>query len=180
MGTKVIRLDALDLSSVERAIREVKQYKEDLIKAVNELVRTLTEEGIRIAAVNVQALGALDTGELTDSFMGVYDDASHTGILRTDAYYAVFVEYGTGVVGAGSKHPGPWVPPVVPYGSRVYTGHDTYKHGENGWWYISERDGRRHWTRGQPSRPFFYNTFLQLQQMAQQRFNDMNIGGGST
>lgn len=174
MATKTISF-TLDASSIARAIRELEQYRDDLVNAVNELVRKLTEDGIRVAAVNVQRLGALDTGELADSFMGVYDEVGQMGFLRTDCWYAVFVEYGTGVVGQGSPHPGPWVPPIVFYKDRIYTQHDTYGHGDNGWWYISEHDGHRHWTKGQPSRPFFYQTYMELAQMAQQEFGNLQI-----
>ena len=174
MATKTIQF-TLDVSSIAQAIQEVEKYRDDLVKAVDDLVRQLTEDGVRVASVNVQRLGALDTGELSDSFVGTFDPSSHTGILRTDCWYAVFVEYGTGIVGKGSPHPGPWVAPVVYYKNRVYTEHDTYKHGDNGWWYISDHDGHRHWTKGQPSRPFFYQTYMELINMAQQAFNNLQI-----
>lgn len=180
MATHTIRF-SLDTSSITRAIQEVEEYRDKLVNAVNELVRTLTEDGVRIAAVNVQQVGALDTGELTDSFVGVYNDSTHVGILRSDAYYAVFVEYGTGVVGAGSPYTGPFMPAAVTV-TNTYTGksytygaYDQNGHGDAGWWYISDRDGHSHWTRGQPSRPFFYRTYMELAQMAQQAFNDFRV-----
>ena len=172
MGTKVIRFDALDLGSVERAIREVEQYKADLVKAIEELVRKLTEEGREIAVLNVLRLGAFDTGELADNMRGYFSPSIQTGFIYTDVFHAVFVEFGTGVVGQrGYQHP--W---MGEYGWA----HDINSHGDKGWKYISDRDGEWHWTKGQASRPFMLNTFQQIIQIAQARLNAINIGGGST
>ena len=161
--TKTISF-SLDVRSINRAIRELEDYTESVKQKIEELVRKLTEEGVRVAAVQVQMLGALDTGELADSFIAFYDEESHVGIIRSTCYYAVFVEYGTGIVGAGAQHPemnGVW----SPAGGWVY---DHNSHGEDGWKYVSDRDGKLHWTMGQPSRPFMYETYKELQGLARQ------------
>lgn len=180
MATHTISF-SLDVASINRAIRELEDYRDDLERAVYDLVRLLTEEGVRVGAVNVQRLGALDTGELADSFIGFYDEANHVGIVRTDCWYAVFVEYGTGVVGAGSPYTGPFMPGSVTvknpyYGEpKTYSSYDQNHHGDNGWWYVSEHDGHKHWTKGQPSRPFFYNTYMDLIRMAEEEFKNLQI-----
>lgn len=158
----------LDAPSVNAAIREMEAYIEEVKAKIMELARILTEEeGVHIATVEISAVQAVDTGELADSIYGFYDPQSHVGTIGSKAEYAFYVEYGTGIVGAGSPHPeinGDWQPPP----SR-YTHYDTNNHGEAGWWYIaSHRDGKLHWTRGVPSRPFMYNTFKQLEQRSRQ------------
>ena len=86
------------------------------------------------------------------SIRGFYDSDRNIGIVRADTTYAVFVEYGTGVVGASNPHPAPdnWR-------------YDVNSHGEKGWVYKSERDGKFHWTKGMPSRPFMYDTIRELE-----------------
>lgn len=168
MATKTIQF-TLDVSSIAQAISEVEKYRDDLKHAIQELVRTLTEEGREAAIMNVVRLGAFDTGQLADTSFhtrGYYSDDYSIGIIYTDAYYAVFVEYGTGVVGkAGPKHP------FLPAGWE----HDHNHHGDAGWTYISDRDGKLHWTKGQPSRPFMYQTYMELIRMAQQKFSNLQI-----
>ena len=166
MGTKVIRF-SLDPHSIDEAIHEVRQYRDDLKKAVQGLVRALTEEGREAAVMNVLRLGAFDTGELADTSFhtrGYFSEDEAIGIIYTDSYYAVFVEYGTGVVGKeGPRHP------MLPAGWV----HDHNNHGEKGWWYLDE--GKWHWTKGQEARPFMYQTYLELIRMAREKLRDLNL-----
>lgn len=168
MTTKTIRF-SLDTASVIRAIREVEKYRDDLKNAIQQLVRTLTEDGREAAVMNVVGLGAFDTGELADTSFhtrGYYSSDYNIGIIYTDSYYAVFVEYGTGIVGLnGPQHP------FLPAGWV----HDHNNHGDKGWVYVSNRDGLFHWTKGQPSRPFMYQTYMELIQMAQQKLANLQI-----
>lgn len=117
------------------------------------LVRKLAERGAEIARIQVASLGAVYSSELLNSIIGIYSEKDRVGIVRAGAPYAIFVEYGTGVVGAGSPHPKPdgWQ-------------YDANGHGDEGWWYLNDRDGKVHWTRGYRSRPFMYNTARELEQ----------------
>lgn len=142
----------LDPASLRKAAADILKYRDQFIERTNKLLETLAERGEEIAKVRVRALGASYTGELASSITGFFDKESRCGIIRAGAWYAVFVEYGTGVVGAGSPHPNPegW-------------GYDVNGHGEDGWVYFNERDGKWHRTAGMAARPFMYNTAQELQ-----------------
>ena len=143
--------------SIEKAIREVKQYKQQLDERVKALIRALVDKGVEIAKVQVRELGAVYTGQLEASITGFFDEETGVGIIRTDCPYAVYVEFGTGVVGQRNPHPEPiegWE-------------YDINKHGDAGWWYFNERDQKWHWTKGMESRPFMYNTLQILKAEAE-------------
>lgn len=148
---KVIEF-SLDPSSLERAAQEVKKYAMELDEKVEALIKKLAERGAMVAKIQLAALDAVYTGELLSSIEGVYSEKDNVGIVRAGAPYAIFVEYGTGVIGAGSPHPKPdgWQ-------------YDANGHGDEGWVYLNERDGKYHWTRGYQSRPFMYNTARELE-----------------
>ena len=143
----------LSTKEINRAIREVEKYKAELNTKVSMLIEALTDYGVEIAKVQVRQLGAWYTGELESSISGYFSPSTGVGIIKAGAPYAVYVEFGTGVVGAGSPHP-------APAGWR----YDVNAHGESGWWYYNDRDGKMHWTKGMPSRPFMYNTARELEQ----------------
>lgn len=155
MATKTISF-TLDTASIGRAIKELEQYRKDLQAACQELARRLTEEGVVVAKMYVAAYPAVDTGELMNSIDGYYSPNLHAGFVRANAWYAVFVEYGTGVRGSDNPHPAP-----------VGWEYDVNHHGDDGWVYKSERDGKFHWTKGMPSRPFMYDTFRELERKAE-------------
>jgi len=141
----------LTTRSIEDAIREVKEYKRELNDRVKALIRELVDKGVEIAKAQVRELGAVYTGQLEESITGFFDEETGLGIIRTDCPYAIYVEFGTGVVGERNPHPEPiegWQ-------------YDVNEHGDKGWWYFNERDQKWHWTKGMVSRPFMYNT-LQL------------------
>lgn len=143
----------LSVKEINRAIKEVEKYKSELNAKISLLIEALTDYGVEIAKVQVRQLGAWYTGELESSISGYFSPSTGVGIIKAGAPYAVYVEFGTGVVGAGSPHPAPagWQ-------------YDVNAHGESGWWYYNDRDGKMHWTKGMQSRPFMYNTARELEQ----------------
>lgn len=143
-----VPLTALGIS---RAIGEVERTKREILRRTEQLVQRLTEEGTEIARVRITELDAIYTGDLLASIEGFYDPQSHVGIVRANSPYAFYVEYGTGIVGAGSPHPEPdgWV-------------YDINGHGQEGWVYFNGNDQKFHLTRGMRARPFMYNTLERL------------------
>ena len=149
MAKKVI---CFNLDEIDRAIKEIKAYEREFLNKCGQLVEKLTEYGADVAKLQVQQLGAFDSGELMNSIEGYYSPTSQVGIIKAGAYYAVYVEFGTGVVGKQSSHPNPqgWQ-------------YDINAHGENGWVYYDDDSGQFRWTKGFKSRPFMYNTARELE-----------------
>lgn len=116
------------------------------------LVTALTQEGAEIAKLEVAKLDAVDTGKLMDSIGAYFSPTSKAGIIRANSLYAIYVEFGTGVVGSESPHPNP-------NGYR----YDINNHGDDGWVYYEDESGEFRWTKGFKSRPFMYNTARELE-----------------
>ena len=139
----------LNTRDINSAIKELEKYKTELRFKVNLLMQTIVATGEQIAKAQVVELGARYTGDLANSIHGVYNPSSHIGLVYAGAWYAVYVEFGTGVVGSASPHPTPEV---------AGWKYDINNHGETGWVFLDEKDGTYHWTKGFASRPFMYNT----------------------
>ena len=151
MAKTVIRF-SLEQKDISRAIRELKQFKKDFLKKCNSLVQELTDYGVDVAKVEVTQLDAVYSGELRDNIEGYFSPTTGVGIIAAGTLYAVYVEFGTGVVGSQSPHPNP----------QGYT-YDINAHGEDGWVYYNDDIGDFRWTQGFKSRPFMYNTARQLE-----------------
>ena len=143
----------LSPDEIQRAIDELNTYKADFLRKCDELVEALTNEGAELAKIQVAQLRAVDTGKLMNSIKGYYSPTHRVGIIQAGSLYAVFVEFGTGVVGAGQPHPD--LPASWTY--------DVNGHGDSGWWYYDEVTGTLGWTKGFVSRPFMYNTARDLE-----------------
>ena len=140
------------LDEIDYAIRKVEQFKTQFLDKCERLVKALTDEGVEIAKMQIKQLDAIDTGKLLSSIDGYFDIKSGVGIIKADTPYAIYVEFGTGVVGSQSPHPNP-------NGYR----YDINAHGDKGWVYYDDGSGEFRWTKGFKSRPFMYNTARQLE-----------------
>ena len=153
MAKTVIKFK-LDERDIERAINELNQFKREFLTKCDRLVEKLTDNGVEIAKLQVAQLDAVFTGELMNSIEGYYSPTYGVGIIKAGAYYAAYVEFGTGVVGSQSPHPNPdgWV-------------YDVNNHGDKGWVYYNDYVGGFRWTKGFKSRPFMYQTARELEKI---------------
>lgn len=156
MAKRRIRFSLFDPDSLADAIREMQTVAENVPNYANAALNEIAEVGAQYAQSKVVAYQAMDTGNLYDSIHseGVRPDERIAKVVA-DAWYAAYVEYGTGIVGSNKSHPNPdgW-------------DYDINKHGEAGWWYYDWGYGRWMWTKGQPARPFMHETRLYLEQQA--------------
>ncbi len=150
------------LNEVSKAIDEVKRFRAEVEIKVRELVLRLAQAGVEIASAKLSEMGAIDTGDLDSDIHYMISDDGKRGFVRVDNDHAAYVEFGTGVMGAGKSHPTlPWA-------------YDVNGHGDTGWWYpctaSSANPTKRQakdgswwaWTKGMPSRPFMYETAQEL------------------
>lgn len=160
----------LTKSSLNRAIREIRSFRDELTRSMNDLMQKLVDEGISVARIQIASMDAVDTGALEHSIAGYFDPQTRIGYVYSGSMYAIYVEYGTGPIGAESPHPAPetanWEYAI---GEHIKPGP-----GGLGWWYMkgsddtfSEEGGEYRWTRGQPSRPFMFNTLEWLEEAAE-------------
>lgn len=156
---------SLDPASIDAAIKEIRTLRIELGKALSALAKELTEDGITTAMMNIMRMNAVDTGALEESIQGVYLPSEHLGVIFTNVPYALYVEYGTGVVGEANPHD---------LAAESGWEYDVNQHGDSGWWYLKSTDmgNRFRWTKGMPARPFMYETFRMLE-------NEVRRHGGS-
>lgn len=160
---KKITINALSKSSIENAIKQLRAYQNDLTYKCQLLAEKLAEKGVEIARVQIADIDAIFTSELLSSIHAEYHGSTKGGsvwsvVAGTD--HAMFVEFGTGIVGKQSPYPG-----ELPDGvSWEYASGKTIRQladGRYGWFYKDD-DGQWWFTEGMPSRPFMYYTSIQL------------------
>ena len=141
-------------SSIDAAIRDLQVYTSIITYKCKILAGRLANIGVELARVNVADFDAIYSGELLSSIKAEYNGNIPDGaswMIVTDCPCAFYVEFGTGIVGADNPHPDPGI---------AGWKYDINQHGDLGWYYF--KDGEWHWTKGMPSRPFMYQTAMDI------------------
>jgi hypothetical protein len=147
-----MEVNAFDSESIERAINKLKSYQIGIGEALENHIKELTEKGFEYMISIVK----IESGELKNSISWEYDKINQKGTIKVGAEYAIFVEYGTGIVGANNPHP------EMKEGWK----YDVNSHGMHGWWYFDEKQNRYRWTRGQKANAFVYKTAEYIKNLA--------------
>lgn len=158
MARNVYRVDILSESSIQNLINQLEEYKKSLINKCEILASRIAELGVEVAKASIVDLDAVFTGELYDSIYSskISNDGNKVIFaVVADSDHAIYVELGTGIVGAESPYPGN-LPVVYAQGKTIRQLSD----GRYGWFY--QRDGQWYFTEGMPSRPFMYFATMEM------------------
>ena len=141
-------------------------YKKNMLQQKLRLfVERLAQEGVETAKANITTFDAIFTGELLNSIheeSGVSTKDTAIFYVVADSEHAVWVEWGTGQLGSEAPYPYPF-PEGVEW--NYNTGKTIFEisPGQYGWFYPMD-DGTWRFTQGMPSRPFMYETAIDLRQ----------------
>lgn len=152
----------LDPKSIENAIKELQAYKKEVEQKARLLVQRLTDYGAEIARIKIVDMGAVYSGELLSGVGGYFSPLLNAGFVKVTSDHVAFVEFGTGVVGQQSPHTNGEYLSKASWGYATGQKIFTTKDGKVGWIYPTD-DGGFRFTEGMKSRPFMYQTALELQ-----------------
>ncbi len=166
MAKRVFKAD-LSVSGIEKLKRELINYRDNTLKQKAVLLaKTLAEQGVVIAKANVSTLDAIFTGDLLNSIHtengGITRDTAIFYVVA-DSEHAIFVEFGTGQMGEEEPYPYP-LPSGVDWQYKSGKTIFEVSPGQYGWFYPGN-DGKWYFTQGMPSRPFMFNTSIELQEL---------------
>lgn len=160
---KRFKANIFSQADTARLKQELINYEKQLTNKTRLLCKRLSELGVEIAKARITDLDAVFTGELKSSISANEKQSGKDKVIfcvAANNKHAVYVEFGTGIVGRSSPYPYPFPNGV----SWQYASGKTIRQltdGRYGWFY--RRDGKWYFTEGMPSRPFMYGTSLELQ-----------------
>lgn len=125
-----------------KGLTDLENYLDSMEKAINttrkELVDDLCETGRALVAEYTPIEdGDLKSSTTKDVTHGVKQSSGR--VFQTEPH-AMYVEFGTGIVGQGQPHP---------YEHLFGWIYDSNKHGDDGWWYYDPDQNKYRFTRGQ-------------------------------
>lgn len=162
MAKKVFKLNPLSSSSITALQKQLQEYRDSLDSKCQRLAQELADRGVQIAKANVTRLDAIFTGELLNSIYsrkGGGDKNTAVFFIVADSRHAAYVEFGTGQLGQEGSYPYPF-PEGVEWDYNSGETIIEISPGQYGWFY--PKDGKWYFTQGMPSRPFMYETSIEL------------------
>ena len=168
MGKKTITVNLFDSKSIQNAIKQIEQYRDDLPRKCQEICRRLSEEGVRVAdaAINSVPIGKTITltTDINPSKMGCQAIMKMTGReTRTEdgrIFYTAFgIEFGAGIR---------YNPTANPKSSEFGMGVGTFpgqSHAfqSEGWYYLGD-DGNWHHSFGVQASMPMYKASVEMRQ----------------
>lgn len=160
---KPININLFDQKSIQAAVNALKYYENSLEYKCRLLAETMAEKGVEIAQAYIMQMDAVFTYELNSSIHAEHiKDVKGGGIWAVVAGtdHALFVEFGTGIVGKQSPYPGKF-PDGIEW---QYASGKTIRQlsdGRYGWFYKDD-NGDWWFTEGMEPRPFMFYTANQL------------------
>ncbi len=164
---KNITVNIFSKQSINMAIRRLNEYKKEVETKATELAQRLTDLGADIVRMKIVEMGAYYSGELLSGVDGYFSPSLNAGFIRVTSDHVAFVEFGTGVVGQSNPHKNGEYLSLASWGYATGSKIFTTKDGRVGWVYPTD-DGGFRFTEGMPSRPFMYETALELERQYMQ------------
>ena len=168
MAKKTININLFDSKSIQNAIKQLEQYRDDLPRKAQQLCERLAEEGVKVAdvAINSVPIGRTITltTDINPSKMGCRAILKMTGReTRTEDgrifYSALGIEFSAGIRYASTASP---LAKDFGMGTGTFPG-QTHAENPEGWYYRGE-DGKWHHSYGiQASMPM-YKAITEMQQ----------------
>jgi hypothetical protein len=159
--SKPKKYNVLSLSSLKQLQEDLEKYSDSLTYKAQRLAEELAEQGVKDAKIHIADFNAMFRGDLYNSIHSEsVMDTKYGAVFAivADDESAIFVEMGTGLIGA--KHPYPGKLPAM-YAQGVY-GKANFKRTGKYYWFYQGTDGNWYYCEGMPSRPFMYETTLDL------------------
>lgn len=133
----------LSLKSIEEYQDFLKNYKEKLPKAVENIVTKVSKVGLQDNYKSTEVIPTKNEGNVI------------TGGIKTTDTKDTYREFGTGIVGSQNPH-------ISDILSQIGWKYDVNEHGEKGWIYPKE-DGTYGWTKGISAQKKFYNAMKNME-----------------
>jgi len=152
-----ISINLASPASLSKAIAKVSKMASTATTLSNKIVHETTEKLLALILVNGAGIG---NGNMLSSIHANYvmgaNGCEIGQILGAD--YIIYVEYGTGVVGASDPNPNAPVGWDYASGEKIITTKD----GKIGWYYFNAEIGRVVFTEGMKPRPFMRPAFEEV------------------
>lgn len=169
MSKRSVKL-SLSPKAIEKFIKDelIDGLKIRAKEILDDILVELTPYGVDIVKSNIDIFTSelFSTGEMRESVMGYLDLSKGISIIRVNAKYGAFVEFGTGIVGKNRPSS---------QANEMNWAYDVNNHGDSGW--IYKKNDEFIWTKGQAAAPFMSLSSVDIQKELERIIKNYSRGG---
>lgn len=163
-----VTIDLWDLESTRKSLAKLGELDVLLEKAISNAIDEVMDKAYNRMLIEMASFPTMN-GTLASSNLAqtLSKRRFHNGFeIEVSGEHALYVEFGTGIIGKENPHPS-----KDGFGGEyALSDYDSNGYGHAGWYY-TDADGKRHWTKGMPARPFMYNTYLYVRRILTRTVN---------
>jgi len=167
-------VNLMDTKSVNNALELLELFPRKTDLAIKNAMAELADRIEKRLIQELATFGLAGSSIASSIIINRYDDGISIAVTSD---YAMFVEFGTGIIGQTNPHPN------LSFGGEEWM-YDVNDHGISGWWYpttesdpnpTKKYDANKNtwfaWTAGQEAKPFMYRTWRYARLIATKTVN---------
>lgn len=140
MMARKIKVNALDMASVKKALKEVEDYRKDFKRRCGVFIDRLSDIGLEVIHSTMDSVPDEEKGNYHTEIINT-GDGNRTGAkIRLKGDKVLFIEFSAGITYGTKDYP---LPSGDKYGMGTYPGKGHWD-DPNGWYYYDEDGNVRH------------------------------------
>lgn len=137
---KKIKINLFDSRSLDKAIRQIRQYQNSLPRKVQTFIDRLAKEGLQVVQSTMESVPDEEKGSYYTEIVNTSNGDIIGAAIRLTGDKVLFIEFSAGITYGTDNYP---LPSGDKYGMGTYPGKGHWN-SPYGWWYVDEQGNKHH------------------------------------
>lgn len=140
MAKRTININLFDSRSLDKAIRQIRQYQNSLPRKVQTFIDRLAKEGLQVVQSTMESVPDEEKGSYYTEIVNTSNGDIIGAAIRLTGDKVLFIEFSAGITYGTDNYP---LPSGDKYGMGTYPGKGHWN-SPYGWWYVDEQGNKHH------------------------------------
>lgn len=170
MAKRTININLFDSRSLDKAIRQIRQYQNSLPRKVQTFIDRLAKEGLQVVQSTMESVPDEEKGSYYTEIVNTSNGDIIGAAMRLTGDKVLFIEFSAGITYGTDNYP---LPSGDKYGMGTYPGKGHWN-SPYGWWYVDEQGNKHHSYGNRAYMPMYHAEqaiILQISHIAREVFS---------
>lgn len=170
MAKRTININLFDSRSLDKAIRQIRQYQNSLPRKVQTFIDRLAKEGLQVVQSTMESVPDEEKGSYYTEIVNTSNGDIIGAAIRLTGDKVLFIEFSAGITYGTDNYP---LPSGDKYGMGTYPGKGHWN-SPYGWWYVDEQGNKHHSYGNRAYMPMYHAEqaiILQISHIAREVFS---------